>query len=99
MKFLLKLIRFFRTQLGAKVKIALLDLLEIFTDKEPNRPQLKQFGKTHGKEALFYGLMIGEDELEELIDSTNWHTNRKTAFKKSIAELSEMLSEKIEIVL
>ena len=97
MKSFFKLLRFFSTELGKKVKSALIDLLEIVTDKMPNKPQLKNFGKKYGKEGLFYGLTIGEDELEKLINNSNWDNERKETFKKSISEISEILIEQVEI--
>jgi len=88
MRFLINLIRFFKTEFGQKVKVALKELQNIVTDNLPNKPQLRIFGKKYGKEALFYGLVVGEEELIKLMnEKTKWSTQRKNNFKKSIAEI------------
>ena len=97
MKSFFKLLRFFSTELGKKVKSALIDLLEIVTDKMPNKPQLKNFGKKYGKEGLFYGLTIGEDELEKLINNSNWDNERKETFKKRYSHLKLFLKHESSI--
>lgn len=97
MRFFLQLFSFFSTDFGKKVKEALQELIKIASDKLPNKPQFKEFGKKYGKEALFYGILVGDEELDKLIDASQWDEDRKEIFKSSISELVEMLSKKIDL--
>lgn len=67
-KWLKAIFKFFKTPLGKKVKEVGTELSVILTDEKPDRPQLKELGKKHGREFAYFGLTAGEDFIHKMID-------------------------------
>jgi hypothetical protein len=82
-KWLKAIFTFFKTPIGKKVKYIGQELAIILTDDKPNRPQLRELGKTHGREFAYFGLTAGEARIHEVIDE-RFNPNQATELKRKL---------------